>query len=94
MPTKCSSNEDPNSPEFLIASLMVENVLYLKFLLDPFVYAWRIPKYRQALKIILRWSHSKNKKPWRGSMFSDWAIAELSFSRDTVITLDFKPISQ
>ena len=33
------SNEDPNSPEFLIASLIVENVLYLKFLLDPFVYA-------------------------------------------------------
>ncbi|CAH3148542.1 unnamed protein product, partial [Porites evermanni] len=88
------SSEDPNSPEFLIASLIVENVLYLKFLLDPFLYAWRIPKYRQALKIILRWNHSKNKKPGRGSMFSDCAIAELSLSRDTVITLDFKAISQ
>lgn len=88
------SSEDPNSPEFLIASLIVENVLYLKFLLDLFLYAWRIPKYRQALKIILRWSHSKNKKPCRGSMFSDCAIAELSLSRDTVITLDFKAISQ
>ena len=88
------SNEDPNSSEFLIASLIVENVFYLKFLLDPFVYAWRIPKYRQALKIILRWSHSKNKKPCRGSMFSDCAIAELSLSHDTVITLDFKAISQ
>ena len=72
---------------------MVENVLYLKFLLDPFVYAWRIPKYRQALKIILRWSHGKNKKPCRGSMFSECAIAELSLSRDTLITLDFKAIS-
>ena len=88
------SSEDPNSPEFLIASLIVENVLYLKFLLDPFLYAWRIPKYRQALKIILRWNHSKNKKPCRGSMFSDCAIAELSLSRDTVITHDFKAISQ
>ncbi|CAH3156353.1 unnamed protein product, partial [Porites lobata] len=88
------SSEDPNSPEFLIASLIVENVLYLKFLLDPFLYAWRIPKYRQALKIILRWNQSKNKKPCRGSMFSDCAIAELSLSRDTVITLDFKAISQ
>ena len=88
------SSEDPNSPEFLIPSLIVENVLYLKFPLDPFLYAWRIPKYRQALKIILRWNHNKNKKPGRGSMFSDCAIAELSLSRDTVITLDFKAISQ
>lgn len=28
----------------------VENTLYLKFLLDPFVFAWRLPKYRKALK--------------------------------------------
>ena len=88
------SSEDPNSPEFLIAGLIVENVLYLKFLQDPFLYAWRIPKDRQALKIILRWSHSRNKKPCRGSMFSDCAIAELSLLHDTVITLDFKAISQ
>ena len=48
------SDEDVNSPKVLIINLMVDNVLYLKFLLDPFVYAWRIPKYRQALKIVLR----------------------------------------
>ena len=48
------SKENPNSPNVLIINLVVDNILYLKFLLDPFVYAWRIPKYRQALKIVLR----------------------------------------
>ena len=48
------SKEDPNSPKVLIVNLMVDNLLYLKFLLDPFVYSWRIPRYRQALKIVLR----------------------------------------
>ncbi len=37
----------------LIFSLMVDNILYLKFLLDPFVYAWRMPKYRESLKKII-----------------------------------------
>ncbi|KAL9960813.1 hypothetical protein ACROYT_G034317 [Oculina patagonica] len=39
----------------LIANLMVDNLLYLKFLLDPFVYAWRMPKNRESLnKIVCR----------------------------------------
>lgn len=29
----------------LIVNLMMDNLLYLKILLDPFVYVWRIPKY-------------------------------------------------
>ena len=36
------------SVKTLIANLMVDNMLYLKFLLDPFVYAWRLMKYREA----------------------------------------------
>ena len=36
------------SVKTLIANLMVDNLLYLKFLLDPFVYAWRMVKYREA----------------------------------------------
>ena len=40
--------EEDVSVKTLIASLMVDNLLYLKFLLDPFVYAWRMVKYREA----------------------------------------------
>ena len=39
----------------LIANLMIDNLHYLKFLLDPFVYAWRMPKYRESLsKVVCR----------------------------------------
>lgn len=35
--------------------LMVDNLLYLKFLLDAFDYAWRMPKYRESFsKIVYR----------------------------------------
>ena len=35
------SNENPNAPSVLIVNLMLaDNLIYLKFLLDPFVYAW------------------------------------------------------
>ena len=89
---KLYSSEDPNSPIFLIINLMVDNLLYLKFLLDPFVYAWRIPKYRQALTrmIVLRCGKEKSEN---SSKFSNRVIAEMSRSRETVITLDFKQIS-
>lgn len=30
--------------------VIAENTLYLKFLLDPFVFAWRIPRYRKTLR--------------------------------------------
>ena len=83
------SNEDnSSSPKVFISFLMVTNLLYLKFLLDPFVYAWRIPKYRQALKIVLRCGREEPEKT-----FSDRVMARMSKSRETVITLDFKSIS-
>ncbi len=48
-------NKTVSFEKTMIASLMVDNLLYLKFLLDPFVYAWRMPKYRESLcKIIFR----------------------------------------
>ena len=31
-------------------ALVVDNFLFLKFLVDPFIYAWRMPKYRRALR--------------------------------------------
>ena len=79
------------SVKVLIGNLMVDNLLYLKFLLDPFVYAWRMPEYRQALKIVLRCGR---KEPEARSKFSDRVMAEMSKSRDTVITLGLKSISQ
>ena len=51
------------SVKVLIGTLMVDNLLYLKFLLDPFVYAWRMMKYRQAFyKSIRRQKTGKNSK--------------------------------
>ena len=47
--------EDQNAPSMktMIGNMMVDNLLYLKFLLDPFVYAWRVPKYRESLSKIV-----------------------------------------
>ena len=85
--------EDYEAPsvKFYIGNLMVDNLLYLKVLLDPFVYAWRMPQYRQALKIVFRCGR---KEPESRSKFSDRVMAEMSKSRDTVITLGLKSISQ
>lgn len=80
--------QQPNIPRVLIVNLMVaDNLLYLKFLLDPFVYAWRIPKYRQALKNVLRCGREEPE-----TTFSDRVMAQVSKSRETVVTLDFKSI--
>ena len=35
------SKEEPNSPKVLIVNLVVDNLLYLKFLLMTIMYAWR-----------------------------------------------------
>ena len=84
------SNEDADSPKVLIVNLWFDNVLYLKFLLDPFVYAWRIPKYHQALGIVLRCGKQESENK---SKFRDRIMAQINKSRETVITLDFKSIS-
>ena len=48
--TVLSFSVDSKTPpvKVYIIQLMVDNLLYLKFLLDPFVYAWRMTKYRKA----------------------------------------------
>lgn len=38
------------SQTLFVVRVIADNTLYLKFLLDPFVFAWRLPKYRKALK--------------------------------------------
>lgn len=35
-----------------LASLLSTNVLFVKFALDPLVYAWRLPQYRRALRFL------------------------------------------
>ena len=35
-----------------IVNLIADNLICLKFLLDPVVYVWRIPKYRESLRRI------------------------------------------
>ena len=45
------AGEDTKKSETLfVVRVVAENTLYLKFLVDPFVFAWRLPKYRKALK--------------------------------------------
>ena len=35
-----------------IANIIADTTLFMKFLIDPFIYAWRLPKFRQAVKTI------------------------------------------
>ena len=51
-------------PEIHIAGFITDCILYIKFMLDPFVFAWRLPKYRQALKSIF-WSNRRLTSPQR-----------------------------
>jgi hypothetical protein len=46
-----------------IALRISDDILFLKVLLDPFIYCWRLPKYRMALKNTLLC----NKRQTRGS---------------------------
>ena len=41
------------SADFLLTIAVLRYLAYLKFLCDPFVYAWRLPRYRRALKITI-----------------------------------------
>ncbi|XP_078342660.1 melanopsin-B-like [Oculina patagonica] len=89
----------PYWQKVLIANLMTDNLHYLKFLLDPFVYAWRMPKYRESLsKIICRkniakkWRGSEREsKSTTGSRVSELTTVELNKSEITL--LSFKNIS-
>ena len=56
-----------------IVNLIADNSICLKFLLDPVVYVWRIPKYRESLRRILyksfvarRISAEREQLGWKG----------------------------
>ena len=38
------------SPKSLTVQLVIDCIMLTKYLLDPFVYVWRLPKYRTALR--------------------------------------------
>ncbi|EDO39423.1 predicted protein [Nematostella vectensis] len=40
--------------EELIAFVVCEDFMFLKFLLDPLIFVWRLPKYRKALGMVFR----------------------------------------
>ncbi|XP_020909014.1 uncharacterized protein LOC110246970, partial [Exaiptasia diaphana] len=43
-----------------IASIIVDTTLYMKFLIDPFIYGWRLPKFRRAVIAVLQGRRTSN----------------------------------
>ena len=46
---KCKFNQ-----KMTIVRNILQNIVLLKFAADPFIYAWRIPRYRRALQLAVR----------------------------------------
>ena len=47
-----------------MANVMIDTILFLKFLVDPFIYAWRLSKFRQAVRVIF----SQRRAPAMGAL--------------------------
>lgn len=70
-------------------NLFIDNILYLKFMLDPFVYAWRLPKYREALRVIFPVLEKCRRKSRYERRMGESVASQ---SRETVMTLDVRKI--
>lgn len=70
-------------------NLFIDNILYLKFMLDPFVYAWRLPKYREALRVIFPALEKCRRKSRYERRLEE---SMTSRSLETVMTLDVRKI--
>ena len=79
----------PMTSQMLIVNLMIDNILFLKFMLDPFVYAWRLPKYREALMKIFPVLKKCKRKPRYEKRIEE---SKFSQSRETVMTLEIRKI--
>ncbi|KAL9960816.1 hypothetical protein ACROYT_G034321 [Oculina patagonica] len=77
------------TPQLLIINLMIDNILYLKIMLDPFVYAWRLPKYREALRVICPVLKKCRRKSRYEKRIEESVIGQ---SRETIMTLDIRKI--
>ena len=92
-------NKDVPSAKTLIANLMVDNALYLKFLLDPFVYAWRMVKYREAFYKSIQRQATSRKSQDGTSTTSGRETQQTEFSctppsGSTVTLLSFKILEE
>ena len=78
----------------LITNLMTDNLHYLKFLLDPIVYAWRMPKYRESLsKIICRKNDNAAKESSRNGIKNNLAVVESNDNEVTTVELNKSAIT-
>ena len=87
--------EEDRSVKTLIANLMVDNLLYLKFLLDPFVYAWRMGKYREAfLKSFRRLSTGRKSQDisYTGRETQETGVSSAPGNGSVVTLLSFKSL--
>ena len=83
-----------------IINLMTDNLLYLKFLFDPFVYAWRMPKYRSSLKRTVyrhKDSHRESSRNGNDTKITDARshsseLASGELNRSAITLLSFKNV--
>ena len=86
----------------LIVRLIVDNLLCLKMLLDPFVYAWRMPKYRESLtKIICHKNIGRassrdgnENKLAIGKDVRDGGLSTMELNKSAITLLSFKNIEE
>ena len=91
----------PSAITVLIANLMTDNLQYLKFLLDPFVYAWRMPRYRESLSKILcrknisrQSSRNGNESKLTVGASRDGELPAEELNRSVITLLSFKNIAE
>ena len=83
----------------LVVNLMTDNLLYLKFLFDPIVYAWRMSKYRKSLKSTVYRNKDKQSSRSEGETKITYArgqIGELTsaeLNKSAITLLSFKNVS-
>ncbi|KAJ7353813.1 hypothetical protein OS493_032086 [Desmophyllum pertusum] len=79
-------NPDVPSAKTLIANLMVDNLLYLKFLLDPFVYAWRMPRYRNpSAKFFVAKMSAGNRVEMETRAISSWQLEKVLMANQCLL---------
>ena len=83
----------------LVVNLMTDNVLYLKFLFDPIVYAWRMSKYRKSLKsTVYRYKDKESSRSENDTKLTDTRgpvgeLASAELNKSTITLLSFKNVS-
>ena len=85
--------------QVLVVNLMTDNLLYLKFLFDPIVYAWRMSKYRKSLKsTVYRYKDKESSRSENDTKLTDTRgpvgeLASAELNKSTITLLSFKNVS-